>query len=263
MKKILWLFLSFVIAGLIVPYEAGAASPSIVIDGVVEEYDQPPVIENGRTLVPMRGIFETLGASVEWEAETQSILASRSGTTVELEIGDNTAYVNGESVALSVPPKVINGRTVVPLRFVSESLGADVGWDSGSRTVRISSEDGINKLISEPSLFQYHQNTADGITLNYLAENLSGKTIDYYTLVISTYNPVGDPSYDQINGQSTFEVQYVGPAYPGDEIVMYHLFTYQGALHSIYIDEIHMTFSDGSTATQIYGYHTTDSSGFN
>ncbi|TDA68694.1 MAG: copper amine oxidase [Clostridia bacterium] len=96
-------------------------------------FDVPPVIENGRTLVPFRKIFAALGAEVQWREETQQVLATgpgiATGVTVELTVGQNTAYVNGELISLEAAPKITGGRTLVPLRMVSEALGAAVEWD--------------------------------------------------------------------------------------------------------------------------------------
>src|SRR5690349_9749864 len=90
-------------------------------------YAQPQYI-NGRVLVPLRGIFESLNAYVDWDQSTQTVHATKSGSDVTLHIGDHNALVNGETVTLDVPPMILNGTTMVPIRFVSESLGASVGW---------------------------------------------------------------------------------------------------------------------------------------
>ncbi len=109
----------------------------VVLDGQMLQFDVPPVIENDRTLVPLRVIFEALGADVEWNGETQTVTAKRSDTEIKLIIGGE-AYVNGQAVELDVPAKIIEDRTLVPLRFVSEALGCQVDWDGVTRTVSIS-----------------------------------------------------------------------------------------------------------------------------
>lgn len=110
---------------------------SVIINGVVQTYDQPPMILNGRTLVPLRGIFEALEADVSWDQETQTVTATKEGTTIRLTIGSNKANKNGEDINLDEPPQLINDRTMVPVRFVVESLGAKVDWDQRTRTVFI------------------------------------------------------------------------------------------------------------------------------
>jgi len=98
----------------------------------------PPLTQNGRTLVPMRDIFEALGANVHWNELTQSITAQRGTTTVNMQIGQRTALINSERVSLDQPAILHDGRTMVPLRFVSQALGAQVNWNSQNRLVSIS-----------------------------------------------------------------------------------------------------------------------------
>lgn len=109
----------------------------IIIDG--EQLDVPAIVENGTTLVPLREIFETLGASVTWDQATQTVTAVKDEAAVVLQIGNNSALRNGEPVNLPVPGKVINNSTMVPLRFVSEAMGAEVNWDSSSGSIIINS----------------------------------------------------------------------------------------------------------------------------
>jgi hypothetical protein len=92
---------------------------------------------NGRVMVPMRGVFERLGAYVEWNPDSRMVTATRGDTNVELTIGSRFAEVNGENVAMDVPAMEIAGSTYIPLRFVSEALGSDVTWDRRTATVFI------------------------------------------------------------------------------------------------------------------------------
>lgn len=104
--------------------------------------DAVPTIVNGRTLVPLRSIFEAMGASVGWKLDTQTVTAVKSGTTVVLPVTSAAATVNGQVIQLDVPAKIINGRTMVPLRFVSEAFGATVNWDDISQIVTIQTYSG-------------------------------------------------------------------------------------------------------------------------
>lgn len=117
-------------------------------------------------------------------------------------------------------------------------------------------------VFSSPSIFNYSVNSADGIKLTWMANYLGDKTIKYYTVNISTYNAVGDPSYDQISGKSKFSQKYVGPVAKGEEIVMFNLFTYQSALHKIVIDSVDIEYMDGTKVKVNCNYATTDDSGF-
>ena len=87
----------------------------------------------------MRAIFEALGASVDWNGAAQTVTATNGDTVVRLTIGSATATVNGVSVTIDQPGVVVNGRTLVPLRFVAESFGVSVNWNGATRTVTITS----------------------------------------------------------------------------------------------------------------------------
>ena len=104
----------------------------------------PPANVGGRVLVPLRGVFEALGAQVDYQASTRTVLASRGATSLKLQIGSTTAYVDNSPVKLDVPAQVVLGRTLVPLRFVSEAMGAQVAWNASTRTVAINSETGTS-----------------------------------------------------------------------------------------------------------------------
>jgi len=110
----------------------------VMINGqpVMFNEGQPTMI-NGRVLVPLRGVFENMGAYVHWTEATRTVEATKGPTDVMLRIGDPVATVNGRRVSLDVPPLLIADNTMVPLRFVSEALGADVTWDNPNQTVLI------------------------------------------------------------------------------------------------------------------------------
>jgi len=109
----------------------------VYIDGRLVNFDVPPTVIQGHVLVPLRGIFERLGATVDYDARTQHIVALRGTQAVELTVGSRQARINDTPKLLDVPAFTINGRTLVPLRFVSESLGANVQWIEASQTILI------------------------------------------------------------------------------------------------------------------------------
>ncbi|MEQ8201868.1 MAG: copper amine oxidase N-terminal domain-containing protein [Syntrophomonadaceae bacterium] len=111
----------------------------VIVENQPLVMDVLPFITEGRTMVPMRLIFEGLGATVQWNGSDQSILAAKGDVTVQLWIGKAFALVNEEAMPLDVPPVIVGGRTMVPIRFVSEALGSKVDWDQDSRTVSIAS----------------------------------------------------------------------------------------------------------------------------
>lgn len=100
-------------------------------------YGQNPEILEGRTLVPLRSIFEAMGADVEWDGDTRTATAKRGNVTVTIQIGASEIYKNGKAVALDVPAQIVNDRTMVPARVIAEAFGADVQWNGNGRTVFI------------------------------------------------------------------------------------------------------------------------------
>ena len=138
---------------------AGAMSVSaaddikVIVDSKPVTFDQQPIIQDGRTLVPMRAIFEAMGCEVQWEAASQRITASNSSKTITMNINNVTMRVAEQegvtNVTLDVPPQIVGDRTVVPVRAISEALGANVGWDADTRTVTVSSVAYLKNLVGE------------------------------------------------------------------------------------------------------------------
>jgi len=111
---------------------------SVIVDGSRVHFEgMGPVQVEGHILVPVRGVLEKLGAEVAWMPDSQTVVASTGKMEIELHIRDTQAKVNGKMVEMDTPAQVLSGHTMVPLRFLSESLGADVRWDDASRTVII------------------------------------------------------------------------------------------------------------------------------
>lgn len=111
----------------------------VTLDGQAMDFDVAPIIQNDRVLVPMRAIFEGLNCSVDYTDidGKQIITAKNDGNTISLEIGSNEMTVNDEKVSLDTVPVIIDDRTLVPLRAVSEALDCNVDWDGDTKTVAI------------------------------------------------------------------------------------------------------------------------------
>lgn len=119
-------------------YDTKVTRPiNIYIDGIQKVYDVDAKVVNGSTLVPMRGIFEDLDAQISWDGNTKTVTAISGETTIKLTINSDYAYINGKQVKLTQKAQIIDGRTMVPLRFVSESLGATVNWDGTTNSIFI------------------------------------------------------------------------------------------------------------------------------
>jgi len=120
---------------------------SLYVDGKKVSSDVAPVAVSGRTMVPARSIFEKLGAEVTWFGSRQQIIIRSVKARIVLNLGSDIAYVNNKSVKLDVEPMVINGRTLIPVRFVSEELGYNVKWNPNDNSVHINTKE--DKIIPD------------------------------------------------------------------------------------------------------------------
>lgn len=136
MKKIIAFLLAAVIC--LSVCTAFAGDITITINGEVLAVPQKPYLtDSGRTMVPMRAIFEKLGATVVWDPDTESIFAGSGDTIITLQIDNDLAYVNNQRVTLDAPARLDGEYTMVPARFVAQSLGYKVDWVPETETVVI------------------------------------------------------------------------------------------------------------------------------
>ncbi len=119
----------------------------ILINGKQLSSDPPPIIRNSRTLVPFRATFEALGLSIGWDASTSTITGTKDGITISFKVGSKEADVNGVVKKLDSPAVIVNSRTMVPVRFIAESLGSDVKWDPATKTVVIEHNEDVGTGI--------------------------------------------------------------------------------------------------------------------
>ena len=139
-KRIISITLVLIFILALAPSAAASADISVTIEGQPVTFaDQPPVVREGRTLVPVRGVFEDLGFVVDWERHApQTATLTGSGFTVHITVGSAEFTVNGAPHTLDVPAQVIGGRTMLPIRAVLEAVGLYVGWHAGLNIVMIS-----------------------------------------------------------------------------------------------------------------------------
>ena len=117
-------------------------NPVFTVNGVKNSFDTPPIIKNGRTLLPIRPLIESLNGFVSWSPSERKVTVNFGDKNIELWIGKPQAKINGAEVPIDadnpkVAPEIINGRTMLPIRFIGESLGFNVNWDEKSKTVTI------------------------------------------------------------------------------------------------------------------------------
>ncbi len=159
----------------------------VYLNGEKIAFDVQPQIINGRTMVPMRKIFEELGLNVEWDGATQTITSQKAGTTIIMKVDSYSLYKNGVEIPLDVAPTVIDGRTLVPVRAVGESLDASVIWSAKYNVVSIGTN-GLSFYENYPNVIDYGKftnatlietkMTNDGISLQY--SGIAGDITKYY-----------------------------------------------------------------------------------
>lgn len=135
MKKLLSFIIT--ICFLIGASPALAKTPELIINNQLVKTDVAPQIINGRVLVPLRVISECLGAVVDWEKNSQTVTIKDQNNVVKLKLNSKTSYINDKPINLDVPPQMMANRTMVPLRFISEQLGATVNWQGNEKRVII------------------------------------------------------------------------------------------------------------------------------
>lgn len=113
---------------------------NVISKNLKMKFDTPPVIKSGRTLIPVRAISEGLGAEVKWNEQESKVTITKDGKEIVLQLGSNIAYINGVETKLDVPAETMNNRTIVPLRFIAESLGLKVEWDQENETIEVEDE---------------------------------------------------------------------------------------------------------------------------
>jgi hypothetical protein len=111
--------------------------PDVFINGNKKTLEAPPVLDGDYTLVPFLFIREALGAKVDWNGDDQSVTLTLNGKQIALSINSKTASVSGNKVNLDAPAKIINGYTMVPLRFVGEALNQKIDWDGATKRIII------------------------------------------------------------------------------------------------------------------------------
>lgn len=167
------------------------AAPGVELNGQPLVTSVPPIIMQGRTLVPMRDIFEALGASVNYNALTRGITATRDSSTVNLQIGNRAASVNGQTIYLEQSPIVTGGSTLVPLRFVSEAMGARVSYNAPTQLVSIfrpGSAVAAMRTISVP------EGAVVPVSLDSALSSTTARVGDVFTATVRSSTP-GDSEF--------------------------------------------------------------------
>ena len=165
MKKFISVLISLIIIGTI-PLSAYASDDiKVFVDGKFIEFDVPPQIINGRTMVPVRAIFEAVGAKVDWNQLTRTVLAEKNSTYVTMFLNNKFFYINSSLITMDVSPIAIDGRVLAPARYVGESFGYNVTWDEALNSVFMTSSD--TNVLNYPSSELPDFGSATGIKKSY------------------------------------------------------------------------------------------------
>ena len=178
MKRIISLILIAILA--LVPLSVSAQEDvTVLLDGEAIQFDQPPVIMSGRTMVPVRAIYEALGAEVKWDDQTKTASGTKCGITVSFTIDVAKVVINYNEKEIDAPATIVNSRTLVPVRALAEGFGVHVDWDGDTRTVLLTSSN--NTGIVENHI-------GDGDLYDYTGQILNGIPHGYGTGVLKEYN---------------------------------------------------------------------------
>lgn len=205
MKKILSIILSLVLLLSVSSVVYADNDITVKLDGKTLEFDVQPQLIGGRTMVPLRVIFESLGAVVEWDNDTSTVIAYNEFYFVKATIGNNTMIVNGKEKQMDVPPMTVNDRTLVPARFVAEAFNCNVEWDGNTKTVYITS--GYNDYSKVEQSSQIDSNIS-----------------------VKFYDNTRIPTYTSITGRN---LDYNIPTSDGDMIYVY---SYDKNSAKVYVD---------------------------
>lgn len=179
---------------------------TVFLNGNRLEFDQPPIIYNDRTVVPMRKIFEELGMMVQWFEDEQRITAYNGTTNITMFIGNASVYVDNREIKGDVAPMIVGDRTLVPLRIIGESLNGDVAWDGETRTVTINvelsenSDEALEKLVLELTNEERRKKGIDPLVWNeQLAETARAHSRDMVERGFFSHdNPDGKSPFDRM-----------------------------------------------------------------
>ncbi|HYF79359.1 MAG TPA: ABC transporter substrate-binding protein [Symbiobacteriaceae bacterium] len=203
LKRFVWL-LPLLILLFVLPAHAALPEPTILLNGrpMALPADQRPLIVQGRTLVPMRALFEALGATITWDQATQTVTAIKGETVVDLTVDAPEAVVGDRSVPIDPPAQLIGGRTYVPLRAVVDLLGARIGWDGETATIRITDRrpavGGELTLATSASSSYLPDFTAD--TANLAVRAIYGDGLLRYAADDMSYEPALAAAMPEVSG---------------------------------------------------------------
>jgi len=197
-----------VLITLLTPLAVSANEISVVIDGLTLHFpDAGPVVADGRTLVPVRPVFEALGFNVEWDDAASTAIISNARYNLQITVGDAEFTTNGAAHLLDVPAQVIDGRTMVPIRLPLESVGYTVGWDADASVVLINAAESAPAQDEQPATPE-QQHPAPGVDSNADSSanfsSLSEQIPAWRAAGLATGDEIGDSAGENLWNERIF-----------------------------------------------------------
>jgi len=227
---------------------SATTSLSVKVNGA--KLNDSPAMVDGRTMVPLRGIFEALGAQLEWDAKEQIIDAYKNGEMVfRTQIGWQGAYLGPDQkeISLDVSPQIIDGKTMVPTRFVAESIGASVDWDSATSTVFIETSGkatpGASSAV-QSAIGKKYANKLQALLPQLTENRVSLSSASYQTLAANGDLFFGNRDANSLDGK-TEQISY--------GLLAKNVAKYESTileLSNLRIDDIREFQKDGDTVTE-------------
>ena len=211
--RLLNLFIIFIFVFSAFGATANTPEIKLYVDKKAVVCDVPPVIQNDRTMVPARAFFETLGASVSWNAAKKQVIVKHNGTKIILVIGSNVAYVDSVVKILDAVPTIVNDRTLIPVRFVSEALNYTVSWDADTRSVHIESP---APELETPSDDENEETPVSRTTITSMVYSVSGKS---FVIKFTFSSPLDSYSLYNIDKPVRTVLELNGATYSGSKLI--------------------------------------------
>lgn len=168
--------------------------------------DATPVIIDGRTLIPVRGMSEAMGGAVDWNDDTKTVTITLGSNKIEMTVDSKTAYFNNKAQTLDVAPTILNGRTMLPARFIAESFGFDVAWDSDTKTISI--------IPKQEAITQVTTTEASTETTTVEKSESDNKSLVVYFSKTGTTERIAN-EIKEITGSNILKIETVN-SYPDD-----------------------------------------------
>lgn len=212
-RKMLAWFTAAALAVCCFAVPVSAENVNVVLNGMPISFDVPAQTINDRTMVPMRAIFEAIGAEVDWDDESQTAYGYKTGINIHIQVDSNVMLKNFNDILLDTPAQLIDGRVLVPVRAVSESFGINVDWDEASKTVKLTDNNVLQSIVLANNM-TYEGEVSNGLPAGFgtmheisagcdstLTGYWDGKTMKY------GYEFTSFPNGDSFNGYIVNDVR--------------------------------------------------------